>query len=318
MNKTLIFAVGAVALMACYVGISFYVKRYVKSVADFWVMGRQAKWWMFTGTLCATYVSMWTFLAGVGLAWGWGPLSPMLFYTSSLTFGWIIATVLLGLRLRRMQCNSVTEFFEKRFGTNPGYFYTGLSIALAGSLFFYLLLQIQGTGIILSTIFSLPMSVSILIIVVILIISLDAAGMWSVVASDTFSCLIFIIVAIFVLPITISSVGGLETGIAAVNAQNLWSATGASKLNMTYFLGYALSWLAIVGGSPHIINRSLVVDTPKSVLKGTFVGYILTIILTVVRFHSGSLLVAKIAPNAMPVDSSAPVAALYSWPLWLG
>ncbi|MDX9821325.1 MAG: hypothetical protein RBT20_05290, partial [Syntrophales bacterium] len=63
---------------------------------------------------------------------------------------------------------------------------------------------------------------------------------------------------------------------------------------------------------------SLVVDTPKSVLKGTFVGYILTIILTVVRFHSGSLLVAKIAPKAMPVDSIAPFAALNIWPLWLG
>lgn len=319
MNKSILIGSGIAVLMVFYLGLSVYVKRYANTIEDYWVMGRKAKWWMFTGTLCASYVSMWTFMAGMGLAWGWGPLPPLLFYTSSLTFGWIIATILIGLRLRKLGCVSVTEYYQKRFGAGKDakFFFSGLSLALAGSLFFYLLLQIQGSGIAVSTIFSIPMNVSVFIVVVLLAVTLDLAGMWSVVMSDTFSMIIFVLVAILILPITISSVGGSEAAVSAISKQNMWSATGTSGLDMKYFLGFALSWLAIVGGSPHIINRSLVVDTPKSILKGSFVAYILTIILTVVLFLSGSALVAAIEPKSMALDKITPYAALHVWPVYL-
>jgi len=311
-------AFGITLLFIFYVGLSLYLKRYAKSLEDYWVMGRTAKWWMFAGTICAAYVSMWTFMAGVGIAWGWGPMAPMLFYTSSLTFGWIIATILIGLRLRKLECNTISEFFEKRFGGGDGKLLTGLSIAIAGSVFFYLLLQIQGGGILLSTACSIPLPIAVAIMAAIVIITLDLAGMWSVVITDTFSCIIFIIIAILVLPATIHAVGGLDAGIQAMNQNGLWSATGKSKLDMGYFVGYALSWLAIVGGSPHLINRTLIIDEPKSVFKGTFVAYILTIILTVVLFLSGSLLIAVIKPGSMPLDNISPFAATNIWPLPLG
>lgn len=307
-----------VILLVIYLLSSFLIRGKVKSIEDLWVTSRNTKWWMFTGTLVATYVSMWTFMAGVGLSWTWGPMPPMLFYTSSITFGWMISIILIGYRLRKLNYNSITEFFKDRFGDNP-VLMAGVSFALIGSLFFFLLIQIQGGGIILSTVFPLSYNTGLLIMSIIVFITVSLAGMWSVIITDTLSLIIFIVVLLTILPISIKLGGGVNEAISSIGNAKLWSATGASGLNMGYFAGYAMSWLAIMAGSPQIINRSLCVDKPKTVLKGTFIAYILCMLLLFSLFLSGSILAGVIPKGTVKTaDAITPYAAVNVWPKFLG
>ncbi|AST91018.1 MULTISPECIES: sodium:solute symporter family protein [Sutcliffiella] len=309
---------GIVIVLIAFVLISIVVKKYVKTAEDYWIMGRKAKWWMFTGTLTASYVSLSTFIGGVGSAWNWGPMPFLLFYTSSFTFGWIIAVTLIGLRMRKLGVTSISEYYKVRFGSNGKWMYAGLGLTLAGILYFYLLVQIQGGGLILQTIFDIPLPLAVTIMVIIVAFTLGLSGMWSVVITDTFAMVLFILIAIIILPATISAVGGVDAGIAAISSFDGWSATGSSGLGMASFVGYALAWLAIVGGSPHIINRSLIVDKPKSVLKGSFISYTITVVLSILIFISAGMLMAVIEPGSMHPDSISAYASVHVWPWIVG
>ncbi|MCL7749602.1 sodium:solute symporter family protein [Halalkalibacter alkaliphilus] len=309
---------GIVLVLAIFVVISVLVKNRVKTAEDYWIMGRKAKWWMFTGTLTASYVSLSTFIGGVGTAWNWGPMPFLLFYTSSFTFGWIIAITLIGLRMRKLGVASISEYYKVRFGSNSKILFGGIGLALAGILYFYLLVQVQGGGLILSTIFDISLPTAVIIMVVVVALTLGLAGMWSVVMTDTFAMAIFIFIAIFILPATANSIGGFSEGIRAISESGGWSATGGSGLDMMYYVGFALAWMAIIGGSPHLINRSLIVDSPKSILKGSYVSYILTVVLSIVVFLSASMLKAVIAPDSMHPDNVSAFASVNVWPWYIG
>ncbi|MES1926698.1 sodium:solute symporter family protein [Salinisphaera sp. T31B1] len=309
---------GIVLILIVFTLISLWCRKKIHSSEDYWLMGRRATWWMFAGTLCASYVSLATFIGGVGAAWQWGPMPYLLFFTSSLTFGWLIAVVLIGLRMRKMGCTSISDFYQQRFGDDSKGLFTGIGAALAAILFFYLLIQLQGGGIVIATIFDIPQAVGVAIMLAIIALTLGSSGMYSVVMTDTVSMFIFIIAGIVVLPGTILAVGGLDTGLAAVGANGGWGATGSSGLSMSYFVGFALAWLSIIGGSPHLINRSLIVDTPRSIVKGSFVAYIITIALTVVVFIASAMLVAVIEPGSMSPDDISAYAAVNVWPPVVG
>lgn len=307
-----------IAIVVFYLLVSVVLSKQITTLEDYWVMGRKAKWYMFAGTLCCSYVSMWTFVAGIGLAWAWGPLPPILFYISSLTFGWIIATVLIGLRLRKLEYVSLSQYFQDRFAGQKGIL-GGISLALAGTLYFYLLIQIQGGAIIFSTVFpgiSLPLGVILMIALV--VVTLWLAGMWSVVITDTFTMLIFILTLILIVPGTIQTLGSVEAGLEALSEAGRFSATGASGLDMGYFAGFSLAWLAIIGGAPHLINRALVVESNKAVIKGAYVAYFITIVLTIFLYTFGGMLVGVIEPGSIHTDDVTPYAAAYHWPLYLG
>ncbi|MED4206642.1 sodium:solute symporter family protein [Neobacillus mesonae] len=309
---------GIVVLLGIFVLISVVSKKQVKTNEDYWLMGRKAKWWMFAGTLSASYVSLATFIGGVGASWAWGPMPYLLFFTSSMTFGWIIAVVLIGLRMRKMGSESISDFYRQRFGDKSASLLTGISVTLAAIIFFYLLVQLQGGGIVISEIFGTPLYVGIAIMVAILAVTLASSGMYSVVLTDTFSMFLFIVVGALLIPGTIIAVGSLDIGIGAVSANGGWSATGSSGLDMPYFIGYALAWLSIIGGSPHLINRSLIVDTPKSVVKGSFVAYIITMSVTLCVFLASSMLTAAIEPGSMSPDAISAFASANVWPKMIG
>src|SRR5699024_2285774 len=221
----MIIASGIIGVLLLFAVISFVARKRVKSAQDYWLMGRNAKWWVFAGTLSASYVSLATFIGGVGAAWEWGPMPYLLFFTSSMTFGWLIAVVIIGLRMRKMEVTSISDFFKQRFGDTSNSLLVGISVALAAILFFYLLVQLQGGGIVLSTIFDIPLSVGIAIMIVIIALTLASSGMYSVVLTDTISMFIFILVAIVILPGTIMAIGGSEAGLDAISLINGWSAT---------------------------------------------------------------------------------------------
>src|SRR5699024_1815325 len=138
----MIIASGIIGVLLLFAVISFVARKRVKSAQDYWLMGRNAKWWMFAGTLSASYVSLATFIGGVGASWEWGPMPYLLFFTSSLTFGWIIAVILIGLRMRKMGSTSISDFYRKRFGDNSTLLFIIISFVLAYILFFFFIFLI--------------------------------------------------------------------------------------------------------------------------------------------------------------------------------
>lgn len=309
---------GIVGVLGIFMIVSIISKKRVKTSEDYYLMGRSATWWMFASTLSASYVSLSTFIGGVGASWDWGPMPYLLFFTSSLTFGWIIAVVIIGLRMRKMGSTSISDFYRQRFGDTSKSLFTGISATLAAIIFFYLLVQIQGGGIVIAKIFNMPLAFGIAIMVTILALTLASSGMYSVVWTDVVGVILFIIVAVVILPGTIAAIGGLDTGLTSISANGGWSATGSSGLSMPYFIGYALAWLSIIGGSPHLINRSLIVDTPKSIGKGSFVAYVITMAVTLIVFLASSMLITVIEPGSMSQDEISAFASINIWPTMVG
>jgi Na+/proline symporter len=315
----MIIELGLIIYIILFIIIGVSVRRYAKELEDYWVMHRNANYFLFAGTLSATYVSMWTFGAGIGLTWAWGFDPVMLFYTSSITFGWIIACILIGMRLRKMNLLSIDEFFIKRFGHSV-LLAAMSSLVIIASMYFYLLIQFQGMGIFFSITYNIPYEVTLWLSILLVFLAVYFAGMWSVVVTDTFTFVIFWVVLLTFLP-TVMSIAG-HAGIEAANTAGLWSAVGASKKDMLYFTSLALAWLAIIGGAPHIINRTLIVKSTKELLKGLTLAYILTITLTLSLFLGSAMLRVFIpslkAVGLRSLDDIAPFLYKNVFPEWLG
>ncbi|MEG0803409.1 MAG: sodium:solute symporter family protein, partial [Pygmaiobacter sp.] len=188
------------------------------SISKFFIGERKLTLWRCIATFCGTWISAASILSVTGSVYESG-YAVLIFSV----FPWFIGGFLLiGIsdRLYDNDIITIPELFYKRYNSK------GLQVVYAIIFIFvyifYLVIQIKGFGIVASTLFGIPYTISVLL-VYLFILYTTFGGYRSVTRSDAFN-LILLIISLAVLFITITSRAG---GLSAIH-------TGAEQIS-----GYA-------------------------------------------------------------------------------
>lgn len=277
-TNDIVAAVCLIAVMGVTILDSWYCKRYIKSLDDFYVCGRNGTWWLFAGTLVATALSMWSLMGCAGVAAKWGVVPSLLYYAA---IGIVLFIFVFGPPLRRAKFTTVPEFFEKRYKSNR--VKAAAVLCSIVSLICYITVQVQGGAILMEEILNINYYWGIIIFAGLLIITLMFSGMWAVIVTDTIGCSIILVSAAFTMFYLIYYAGGWSnffTTTITANGASFWTPVGNSGNSMSMLLLNNLTWIVITAASPHLLNRSLLVKNEKELYKGGIVSLFLIFSIT--------------------------------------
>lgn len=253
-------------IMVITISASWYCKRYITSLDDFYVCGRNGSWWLFAGTTAATAMSMWTLIGAAGLASKWGLVPAMLYFSA---IGIVIFVFFIGPPFRRAGFSTIPEFFGSRYASDR--VKSAAVLCTIVSLLSYIVVQLQGGAILMEEVLGIPYLWGILLFSILLIVGLLFSGMWAVVVTDAIGCFIIVCISIYVLFYMIYAAGGWSDfliGSIKHTDVGYWRPMGNSGLPMSHHIANNLCWTVITAASPHLLNRALIVKDVKELYKG--------------------------------------------------
>jgi len=237
-----------------YVIVSFYVARYIKNAKDYYVMGNKATTLWVTGSLTASYTSAVTFVGIAGIEYLNGPPIFLLCYGSWL--GMVIAMLYVGRKLRAMGSMTMPDFIQNRYGSTTRVIATIIMII---GLLGYGLVQFMGAGVLLSSLLGMSYESVVLIFAVALILFCAAAGMWSVMVTDTIMLITILMGCFIIAPLLILKTGGFDgiTHGLMQKSELFWSAGGAVyKMPMGWTIGQFVLWALFFPVAPWLAMRA--------------------------------------------------------------
>lgn len=318
MPSTLPYLVVFLIVLVLYVVIGILGIARARRIDQFYVMERKAPWFYVAATMTTTWLSLWTYMGGLGATWSWGFPAVATWFIGS-AWGCYFACHYLCPPLRKGGFMTVADFIGDRYGSPRVRGLAALNIAVA--LIFYLLIQIMGLGMILEILAGIPYLVSATVVTAILVLTVILGGQWSVVLSDVISLIIMVSAAaaailcvhFFLIPIpeAIAKSASLYPDL-----WKAWPYIGRMKYDYFWLASYIVTWFVLVGGSAHMINRAFIAKDLKTVYKGYGAGltFAMMIVLTLyVTFSSYVAVVPYEAMNQFPVRS---VDYLAPWTIW--
>lgn len=198
--------IGYIAAMFI-IGIIIYKKG--KNYDEYLIAGRKFNVFFIAITLTAMISSATLGVAGLGYSFG---LTGAWFFIM-LGFGaWILLFTVAG-RLRALAQYSMTDIFELRYDSR-----SRIYIALVGTIAYITLLSIGfvGGGLIIQTIFDIPLLPAMLIMAVPFIIYTSLGGLWASAITNVIKFLILAAGLLVLIPIVIDRAGGWSDLTAAL------------------------------------------------------------------------------------------------------
>jgi len=312
-----IYAISMFIAAAIVFFIGFYAYKKIKSLEDYYVMGRNATALFIAGTFFATWLSVVTFVGEVGLGWDWG--MPATLWTYASLWGATIFALLAGIPLRRAKFLTAPDFFETRFNSKA---MRALAfIALFFGLFFYAVAQITGTAIALEVGTGLPYTITVIIVTILVGIYLVAGGMYSVIWTDLLMYITMVFAGLVAFPLVLNAVGGWEaiTHELPKTVSGLWRWNGRQGFPLPFLLGNALVWLGVTASAPHLITRAYAAKDEKEFLKGMLIGSTCAGIFLVCVISLGQFAVLAAPYGTLPTrDYVTPFIARNLVPVWVG
>lgn len=240
--------------LGIYIVVSFYVARYIKSAKDYYVMGERGNTLWITGSLTASYLSAVTFVGIAGIVYLNGPPIFLLVYGSWI--GMVMAMLYVGRKLRAYGSMTMPDYIQRRYGKKIG---TVATIILIVGLLGYGLVQLMGAGVLLSAVTGTSYTTMIIAFSISLVFFCAAAGMWSVVVTDTLMMITILVGCLVVAPIVLLKAGGFEGVTAGLMQKNplFWSSGGAVfKMPVGWSIGQIVLWAVFFPAAPWIAMRA--------------------------------------------------------------
>ncbi|MFV0516440.1 MAG: sodium:solute symporter [Aminipila sp.] len=262
----------------------------VESMSDFTTGGNKMGLWIGVGTSMATWLSVASVMGVPGTIYSRGVCAVF-----GWVAGWFLATALMPLvayKIRRplVPCRTFPEFIRVRYDPHadksPIQVITAI-IELVG-YFVFSYIQVQGFGIVFSTVTGLSFNVSVLFFMVILIFTC-MGGFESVAATDSLNAVLILIGVMAAMVTVLNACGGMENilvnfattsapiyeGGEALSAGILgtkWGTFGAATL-ISYFLSNCFGSTV----APHWVARFMAPKNAKTAAEQMFVVLILLI-----------------------------------------
>ena len=322
--------VGLYFLFMLGVGL-YFMRRAGRSVADYFVSGRDLPWWIIALSAVATYTD-------AGLA----PAVTMLTYQGGLlgnAVWWIpyviwmpIGAVLWSKYWRRLGTITSAEMFGIRYGGKFAHMYRGVYSVFMCVFIIVLMGYVSGwLGAALGPILGWEPIYLILFSAIVTTVYTTTSGLIGVAYTDAYQFGIFLIGNIILVPIVLVSVGGMEQvyqtidTVRGANAESFFSvsfpAPGLDTLTIMAFVVQGLFFAASpTGGEGATAQRFMAARNEFHAQVGQLFNTLLTLIIRVVPFiFLGVIAAALFPPNtvaepgeiwAMIVVKYAPVGLL--------
>lgn len=270
-----VFLIGMIISMAIYIVIGLIISKGVKNSNDFFVAGRKAPTFLLVGSLVASYCGTGLYFGDAGESYA-GIFSPLIMLGAMLTVGYVLGGVFFGRYLRRSECNTIPEFFGKRF--NSPALKKLAAITQLVTIVVYLLSTMQGIGTLMSLVTGLDYNLCVLLALITFAVLTVASGSKGVLITDTIMFALFTGVTVAVIMIATGKGGGwfnIVENLAATKPEVLsWSGdltylypTGTQ--NMIWAFAYGIVWMSVCMVGPWQASRYLMAKNEHVVVRSS-------------------------------------------------
>ena len=312
-----IYGIIIIASLIVYLVIGVYVGRYLKGIADFYVMGRNASPFLICGTLLATSTSSVALIGYTGGAYAIGPLYFVLVNSTAL-IGNLFVGFYLGRYLRRMKLWTLPDYFSARF---PSESTRGASTFIVlTSQILYLTAVLLGVNVVLGTVFGWGTITSLLVTIGVITVFTLLGGMRAVVITDTVMFVVFFLAAVALAPFILAAAGGwpgaLERASTELPQFVRWRGAYGTFEAISLFIELGIVGLVLVTASPAMISRTYIARDEKSLARGML---LLALLLPIFGYCFVYIfgLMPLVAPN-LEAENAFPWAATHIGPALLG
>ena len=261
-NHTIYFIV-TVGFMVGLAIVGILISRGIKSSEDWMVAGKSLGKIPLAGTYFATIVSATSIVSYMGYYYlqGWPG-----WWNAAGTLGTsFLACVYFAKRVRMTECNTMSEFIEKRYSRNYAILASILVVICCTAL---LANQVTGATIILQSFTDWSTVTCCFVLLLVFIVFTCIGGMKAVAWTDTI-CAFVIIIGVWIVAIDfLGRVGGftaMNEQIAAVNPEFV---QGFSKaINPLTALSWVITWGICNFGAPQFVSRFMSATSPEVASK---------------------------------------------------
>ncbi|WP_026702630.1 sodium:solute symporter family protein [Salibacterium aidingense] len=310
MTSTIFFIV-----LAIYVITGGVVARFVKSKADFYVMGEKGTTVLIVGTLAATYLSAVTLLGISGQSYAEGPLVIATLGSFGAWIGTLLAVIYIGRKMKALGCHTMPDFFEKRFN-NKKVSIIALIIMIIG-LLGYGVIQLIGAGLVLSQVTGIAFPWMIVLFTVALLVFCALGGMYGVVITDTIMLFTMLAISCIIAPYLIGQAGFENMKALGEQLPYYWSIGGTEQRPIGWSISQFLVWILFFSCTPALVSRVFPARNDFVILKSAVIGVFLAPFMQVIVFiAAGSMRVLQ--PGIENTDNVMIIGFLEHVPSFLG
>ncbi len=270
-----IYLLGMIISMVLYIIIGLIISRRVKNANDFFVAGRKAPTFLIVGSLVASYCGTGLYFGDAGESFS-GFFSPLIMLGAMLTVGYVLGGVFFGRYLRRSECNTIPEFFGKRFCSPALKKLAAVTEVI--TLIVYLLSTMQGIGTLMNLVTGVDYTICILLALITFTVLTVSSGSKGVLITDTIMFSLFTIITVIVIGIATSKGGGwiniVEQLAEKKPAILSWSGdlsylypTGTQ--NIIWAFAYGIVWMSVCMVGPWQASRYLMAKNEHTVIRSS-------------------------------------------------
>lgn len=269
------FLIGMLISMVAYIIAGLVISKGVKTANDFFVAGRHAPTFLLVGSLVASYCGTGLYFGDAGEAYA-GIYAPLITLGSMLIVGYILGGVFFGRYLRRSECNTIPEFFGKRFDSDAVRKLAAITELI--TIVVYLLSTMQGIGTLMNLVTGVDYTFCIFLALITFTVLTVTSGSKGVLITDTIMFGFFTAITVAVI-IVATLKGGGWFHIVATLAQTMpdrlsWAGnpnylypTGIQ--NFIWALAYGVVWMAVCMVGPWQASRYLMAKSEHVVIRSS-------------------------------------------------
>ena len=248
MSFTALDWIVVLAYLAASVAVGLLGKRFIGSLSDYLVAGRELGVYLGIATLAATEIGKITYMYNAELGYRYGFASFAAALISGLVMIFVGQTGFVIHRFREMQLMTVPEFFERKYSLGLRLL-TGMLVAIGGILNMGVFLKIEGEF--LAIVSGTPMKYLVLVMTVILSLEMlytVLGGMVSVVITDFLQ---YVLLSVATILVTLAAVRHAGWGSIVQKVTSTMGLAGYSPLMNPKFGATFLVWQILLWFSVH-------------------------------------------------------------------
>lgn len=186
-------------------GLGYGFSKLTKNMSDFVRGGAQGTWWLAGGSMLMAGISAFTFTGNGSAAFLAGPTF-LIIYVANVT-GYFMGWLFLGAWYRQTRAYTNADVLRARFGTPVEQFsvYTSLLLGPLNSA-----IQLWALSLFSSAVFGFPLTPTIVVIGLVVVLYSTMGGRWAVMATDFVQAVILYAITAVVAILAIRHIGGIE------------------------------------------------------------------------------------------------------------
>ncbi len=281
--------------------IGYISGRRVKDMNDFLVAGRRLPLWMATATLLATWFGAGSSM-GVAATVYAGDLRDVIADPFAASISLILAGFFIVGYLRKMNCYTVTDIIQKKYGRRAGIY---ASLWMIPVYVGWLGAQMLGLGTILHLLTGINMLWGTIIGSAVILIYTASGGMWAVTLTDIVQVSLIIIGLLIIVPGAVHLAGGWEAVYQNPNA-DLSLLPAPESTGWSGRVNYLGNWMVMGLGcmvGQDLVQRSLASRTETIARRSSVISGILYMLIGMIPITIG--LAAKLVFPKLGITADA-------------